>query len=54
MLIDLLSYKMVENLTKMADQLPRHQVPLVSGEERFSAQYCFVTDAPAEFGVRPT
>jgi hypothetical protein len=27
--MDLISYKMVENLTKMADKLPLYQVPLV-------------------------
>jgi len=29
MLMDLISYKIVENVTKLADQLPRYQVLLV-------------------------
>ena len=32
MLMDLISYKIVVNLTKMADQLPRYQVFLVLGK----------------------
>ena len=43
MLTDLLSYKMVENLTKMTDQIQRHQVLLVFVKGRFCEQYCSLT-----------
>jgi hypothetical protein len=43
MLIDLIPYKMVGNLPKMADQLPPIQVLLVFGKFSFSAQHCSLT-----------
>jgi hypothetical protein len=43
MIIDLISYKMVENFTKMAGQLPGYQVLLVFGKCQFSAQHCSLT-----------